>query len=143
MTVKDKILLEKKIYGMVKESLFNSLPIFREKSEKGSSDNGKNYDDDEEGETYEKYGLRIVKSDEGIDDAIWGRLKNIIPMLQDSNDDSVNSFNLTRSQIAYELWPELDKDSARSKLSQKIEGKKSWQEWELNKLANIVSGNSA
>ena len=70
-------------------------------------------------------------------------MKTILPVLQDTNDDSVNSFNLTRSQLAYELWPNVDKDAARSKLSQKIEGNKDWKEWELNKLANIISGNLA
>ena len=75
--------------------------------------------------------------------AVDSKLKSILPTLQDTYDKDKVSYNLTRSQIAYEMYPNLDDDSARSKLSQKLNGKKSFKPKELNKLASIVSGDIA
>ena len=74
---------------------------------------------------------------------VQSKLKSILPTLQDTYDNDKTSYNLTRSQIAYEMYPNLDDDSARSKLSQKLNGKKNFKPKELNKLANIVSGDIA
>ena len=74
---------------------------------------------------------------------VQSKLKSILPTLQDTYDGDKLSYNLTRSQIAYEMYPDLDDDSARSKLSQKLNGKKNFKPKELNKLANIVSGDIA
>jgi hypothetical protein len=41
------------------------------------------------------------------------------------------------------MYPNLDDDTARSKLSQKLNGKKGFKPEELNKLSNIVSGDIA
>ena len=141
MTQKEKILLENKLYHILKESFFGGEPIYSEK-EKDSSD-GHDDNDEDESRAEEIYGIKVIPDGDSVDDELLNRIKTILPTLQDSNDNSVNSFNMTRSQIAYEIWPDLDKDAARSKLSQKIEGNKSWKEWELNKLANIISGNVA
>ena len=85
------------------------------------------------------------KEDKAADDdkAINAKLKSILPTLQDTYDDDKTSYNLTRSQIAYEMYPNLDDDTARSKLSQKLNGKKGFKPEELNKLSNIVSGDIA
>lgn len=143
MTQKEKTLLENKLYHILKESFFGSEPIYNEK--KDDSENSDNYDDNDEDDSRaeERYGIKVIPDGDSVDNELWNRIKTILPTLEDSNDGSVNSFNLTRSQLAYEIWPDMDKDAARSKLSQKIEGNKSWQEWELNKLANIISGSIA
>jgi hypothetical protein len=83
------------------------------------------------------------KSGEQDDKALNAKLKSVLPALQDTYDDDKTSYNLTRSQIAYEMYPNLDDDTARSKLSQKLNGKKGFKPNELNKLANIVSGDIA
>jgi hypothetical protein len=83
------------------------------------------------------------KSNDYSDKRMQGRVKEILPVLNNSYDKDVNTYNLTRSQLAYELYPNLDKDSARSKLSQKINGRKNFKPKELNKLANIISGDIA
>lgn len=142
MTYKEKILLENKLYRILKESFFGGEPIYSEK-EKDNSDSDDYDDDDDDSRAEERYGIKVIPDSDKVEDALWGRVKTILPTLEGSNDNSVNSFNLTRSQLAYEIWPSLDKDAARSKLSQKIEGNKSWKEWELNKLANIISGSIA
>ena len=92
----------------------------------------------------ERNGVKII-CDKGTEpsEKTIGVISDVISTLRDSNDDTVNSFNLTRSQISYELWPGIDKDAARSKLSQKINGRKAWREWELNKISNIISGSVA
>ena len=141
MTLQEKKLLEDKLYDILKESLYGGIPMSNEAD--GGSESNNSSDDDNESGAIEKDGLRVVPDGDSIDNEMWNRMKTILPVLQDTNDDSVNSFNLTRSQLAYELWPNVDKDAARSKLSQKIEGNKAWKEWELNKLANIISGNLA
>lgn len=143
MTQKEKILLENKLYRILKESFFGGEPIYSEKEKESSNSDGYDDNDEDDSRAEERYGIKVIPDGDSVDDELWNRIKTILPTLQDSNDDSVNSFNMTRSQIAYEIWPDLDKDAARSKLSQKIEGNKSWQEWELNKLANIISGNVA
>lgn len=143
MTQKEKILLENKLYRILKESFFGGEPIYSEREKESSNSDGYDDNDEDDSRAEERYGIKVIPDGDSVDDELWNRIKTILPTLQDSNDDSVNSFNMTRSQIAYEIWPDLDKDAARSKLSQKIEGNKSWQEWELNKLANIISGNVA
>lgn len=143
MTQKEKILLENKLYHILKESFFGGEPIYSEKEKESSNSDGYDDNGEDDSRAEERYGIKVIPDGDDVDDELWNRIKTILPTLQDSNDDSVNSFNMTRSQIAYEIWPDLDKDAARSKLSQKIEGNKSWQEWELNKLANIISGNVA
>lgn len=143
MTQKEKILLENKLYHILKESFFGGEPIYSEKEKDSSNSDGYDDNGEDDSRAEERYGIKVIPDGDGVDDELWNRIKTILPTLQDTNDDSVNSFNMTRSQIAYEIWPDLDKDAARSKLSQKIEGNKSWQEWELNKLANIISGNVA
>jgi hypothetical protein len=143
MTQKEKILLENKLYHILKESFFGGEPIYSEKEKESSNSDGYDDNGEDDSRAEERYGIKVIPDGDSVDDELWNRIKTILPTLQDSNDDSVNSFNMTRSQIAYEIWPDLDKDAARSKLSQKIEGNKSWQEWELNKLANIISGNVA
>lgn len=88
-------------------------------------------------------GVKVMPDGDALSDDTWDKVKKVLPVLTSATDDSVNSFNLTRSQIAYALWPTLDKDAARSKLSQKINGDKAWRESELNKIANIISGSIA
>lgn len=143
MTQKEKILLENKLYKILKESFFGGEPIYSEKESESENSDGYNDNDEDESRAEERYGIKVIPDSDKVSDELWNRIKTILPTLQDSNDDSVNSFNLTRSQLAYEIWPDMDKDAARSKLSQKISGDKSWQEWELNKLANIISGSIA
>lgn len=143
MTQKEKILLENKLYRILKESFFGGEPIYSEKENDSNNSDGYDDNDEDDSRAEERYGIKVIPDGDSVDDELWNRIKTILPTLQDSNDGSVNSFNLTRSQLAYEIWPDMDKDAARSKLSQKIEGNKSWQEWELNKLANIISGSVA
>ena len=135
MTQKEKVLLENKLYHILKESFFGGEPLYYEKKDDSDSESyDDDNDDDNDSRAEEKYGIKIIPDGDSVDKDLWNRARTILPVLQDTNDNSVNSFNLTRSQLAYELWPELDKDAARSKLSQKIEGNKSWQEKEINKL---------
>lgn len=61
-------------------------------------------------------------------------LGQVMPLMQKSNEDSTGTYNMTRSQIAYKLWPDLDKDTARSKLSQKINAEKAFTVEEVMKI---------
>ena len=131
----EKLMLEEHLYHMLKEGLF----------EKGKANSYFSKDDDGDSnkssrKTIEKNGIKVsVEGGEKVSDSIMHRAKTIMPSIEDTNDDSVQSFNLTRSQLAYALWPNLDKDSARSKFSQKVKGEKAWKPKELNKLVNIIS----
>ena len=113
-------MLTKKEKMMLEESLYKMIKSRLNESEESDSDEA-----DQE------------KKD------VQSKLKSILPTLQDTYDNDKTSYNLTRSQIAYEMYPNLDDDSARSKLSQKLNGKKNFKPKELNKLANIVSGDIA
>lgn len=75
------------------------------------------------------------------DKAVSGKKANAVKdALSKQGTDDFASYNFTRSQLAYELWPNIDPDAARSKLSKKINGKRNWKNWEINRLYNIISG---
>lgn len=143
MTTKEKILLENRIYNILKENFFGGDDGFYEEEESSSDNDSSTDDDDDIDHSVDVNGIKVIVSSDNkqVSDRLKGLVSRIIPALEGTNDNSVNSFNLTRSQLAYELWPDIDKDSARSKLSQKVQGDKAWQEWEINKMANIISGN--
>ena len=42
--------------------------------------------------------------------------------------------NLLYSQLSYKLWPDMDKDTARSYFSKKASGKREWTDEEILKL---------
>lgn len=115
LTNKEKLMLEEHLYRVIKSRL--------------NEDQANDADKDAE--------------ERGKKASMTSKLQTILPALQDTYDDSKQSYNLTRSQISYEMYPNLDPDTARSKLSQKLNGKKNFKPKELNKLANIVSGDIA
>ena len=132
--------MSKKIYmtesqfrRLVGHSLKENIALLREEEEGREENYG----------IVTRDGVKVIPNGENLSNDTWDKVKKILPVLTSTTDDSVNSFNLTRSQIAYALWPTLDKDTARSKLSQKINGDKAWRESELNKIANIISGSIA
>ena len=73
----------------------------------------------------------------------YGKMKTIVPILTSTYDNDVNTYNLTHSQLSYEMYDDLDPDTARSKFSQKVTGKKRFTAKEINKLFNIISGKIA
>ena len=78
-----------------------------------------------------------------MDSNVYGKMKTIVPILTSTYDNDVNTYNLTHSQLSYEMYDDLDPDTARSKFSQKVTGKKRFTAKEINKLFNIISGKIA
>lgn len=141
MNNKNKKLLENYLYKLLKEEFDNSNinngSFFQEKK----SDNDKNTSSNEK-ET-EKKEFLTLSDYQDLDQDTYGKLKTIVPVLTSTYNDEVNTYNLTHSQLAYEMYPSLDADTARSKFSQKVTGKKRFTGKEINKLFNIVSGKIA
>ena len=130
---KQKKLLENYLYKRLKKELFEEI------SEKNNS-----------GYTEQPKGSAGISDRKGTGgdskDAnrkANAKLKQILPVLNNTYDDSVQTYNIERSQLSYELWPELPRDTARSKLSQKINGRKNFTPREINKISNIISGDIA
>lgn len=87
-----------------------------------------------------KNAIKIVSLNKSNKNALKNKIDAVWPVLSATYDNGTGTYSLTRSQLAYELYPSLDKDSARSKLSQKILGNKSFTISEVNKLFNIITG---
>ena len=147
LTENKKRLLEKQLYSIVKKSLEeseffndNNFMQYETKSEDGDSEKKK--------KTETKYeskddGLLKASDYKDMDSNVYGKMKTIVPILTSTYDNDVNTYNLTHSQLSYEMYDDLDPDTARSKFSQKVTGKKRFTAKEINKLFNIISGKIA
>ena len=141
LTEDKKRLLEKRLYSIVKKTLKeseffngNNFMQYETKSEDSYSEkNNKSKGD----------GLLKASDYKDMDSNAYGKMKTIIPILTSTYDNDVNTYNLTHSQLAYEMYDDLDPDTARSKFSQKVTGKKRFTAKEINKLFNIISGKIA
>ena len=141
LTEDKKRLLEKRLYSIVKKTL--------EESEFFNGNNFMQYETKSEDSYSEKNnkskgdGLLKASDYKDMDSNAYGKMKTIIPILTSTYDNDVNTYNLTHSQLAYEMYDDLDPDTARSKFSQKVTGKKRFTAKEINKLFNIISGKIA
>lgn len=141
LTEDKKRLLEKRIYSIVKKTL--------EESEFFNDNNFMQYETKSEDSYSEKNnkskgdGLLKASDYKDMDSNVYGKMKTIVPILTSTYDNDVNTYNLTHSQLAYEMYDDLDPDTARSKFSQKVTGKKRFTAKEINKLFNIISGKIA
>ena len=141
LTEDKKRLLEKRIYSIVKKTL--------EESEFFNDNNFMQYETKSEDSYSEKNnkskgdGLLKASDYKDMDSNVYGKMKTIGPILTSTYDNDVNTYNLTHSQLAYEMYDDLDPDTARSKFSQKVTGKKRFTAKEINKLFNIISGKIA
>lgn len=147
LTENKKRLLEKQLYSIVKKSLEeseffndNNFMQYETKSEDGDSE--------KKNKTETKYeskddGLLKASDYKDMDSNVYGKMKTIVPILTSTYDNDVNTYNLTHSQLSYEMYDDLDPDTARSKFSQKVTGKKRFTAKEINKLFNIISGKIA
>lgn len=141
LTEYKKRLLEKRLYSIVKKTL--------EESEFFNDNNFMQYETKSEDSYSEKNnkskgdGLLKASDYKDMDSNAYGKMKTIIPILTSTYDNDVNTYNLTHSQLAYEMYDDLDPDTARSKFSQKVTGKKRFTAKEINKLFNIISGKIA
>lgn len=141
LTEDKKRLLEKRLYSIVKKTL--------EESEFFNGNNFMQYETKSEDSYSEKNnkskgdGLLKASDYKDMDSNVYGKIKTIIPILTSTYDNDVNTYNLTHSQLAYEMYDDLDPDTARSKFSQKVTGKKRFTAKEINKLFNIISGKIA
>lgn len=141
LTEDKKRLLEKRLYSIVKKTL--------EESEFFNDNNFMQYETKSEDSYSEKNnkskgdGLLKASDYKDMDSNAYGKMKTIIPILTSTYDNDVNTYNLTHSQLAYEMYDDLDPDTARSKFSQKVTGKKRFTAKEINKLFNIISGKIA
>lgn len=147
LTENKKRLLEKQLYSIVKKSLEeseffndNNFIQYETKSEDGDSE--------KKNKTETKYeskddGLLKASDYKDMDSNVYGKMKTIVPILTSTYDNDVNTYNLTHSQLSYEMYDDLDPDTARSKFSQKVTGKKRFTAKEINKLFNIISGKIA
>lgn len=141
LTEDKKRLLEKRLYSIVKKTLKeseffndNNFMQYETKSEDSYSEkNNKSKGD----------GLLKASDYKDMDSNVYGKMKTIVPILTSTYDNDVNTYNLTHSQLAYEMYDDLDPDTARSKFSQKVTGKKRFTAKEINKLFNIISGKIA
>jgi hypothetical protein len=149
LTKNEKRLLEEHIYRTLKESYMeggldfgNTFARYENKEETDDSD--EKAEDDEKSRKHDNSEDMISLSDyDDLDEHSFGELKTIIPVLTSTFDDDVNTYNLTHSQLAYEMYGDLDPDTARSKFSQKVTGKKRFTAKEINQLFNIISGKIA
>ena len=141
LTEDKKRLLEKRLYSIVKKTL--------EESEFFNGNNFMQYETKSEDSYSEKNnkskgdGLLKASDYKDMDSNAYGKMKTIIPILTSTYDNDINTYNLTHSQLAYEMYDDLDPDTARSKFSQKVTGKKRFTAKEINKLFNIISGKIA
>ena len=134
--------LEDKLYNVLKESLtesdfFGGDFMQYEKKEEPESDKK----DDQKDEHHSQ--LLKLSDYQDMGNEIYGKLKTIIPILTSTYDSDVNTYNLTHSQLSYEMYGDLDPDTARNKFSQKVTGKKRFTAKEINQLFNIISGKIA
>lgn len=142
----------------INESLFEDSDNDDEDNDDNDDNDDEDNDDESESDDYDsedddsqdRHRRPAEKADVDDDDESKSRkedlahkMKIIMGVLKNNNDNSVNSFNITRSQLSYELYPRLDKDTARSKLSQKILGHKRFTVREINQLFNIISSINA
>ena len=141
LTEDKKRLLEKRLYSIVKKTL--------EESEFFNGNNFMQYETKSEDSYSEKNnkskgdGLLKASDYKDMDSNVYGKMKTIVPILTSTYDNDVNTYNLTHSQLSYEMYDDLDPDTARSKFSQKVTGKKRFTAKEINKLFNIISGKIA
>ena len=141
LTEDKKRLLEKRLYSIVKKTL--------EESEFFNGNNFMQYETKSEDSYSEKNnkskgdGLLKASDYKDMDSNVYGKMKTIVPILTSTYDNDVNTYNLTHSQLSYEMYDDLDPDTARSKFSQKVTGKKRFTPKEINKLFNIISGKIA
>ena len=147
LTEDKKRLLEQQLYPIIKKSLEES-EFFNDNNfmqyETKSKDNGseKEAKNDTKHET-KGDGLLKASDYKDMGNNVYGKMKTIVPILTSTYDDNVNTYNLTHSQLSYEMYDDLDPDTARSKFSQKVTGKKRFTAKEINKLFNIISGKIA
>ena len=141
LTEDKKRLLEQQLYPIIKKSL--------EESEFFNDNNFMQYETKSEDSYSEKNnkskgdGLLKASDYKDMGNNVYGKMKTIVPILTSTYDDNVNTYNLTHSQLSYEMSDDLDPDTARSKFSQKVTGKKRFTSKEINKLFNIISGKIA
>lgn len=144
LTEDKKRLLEKQLYTIVKKTLdesefFNNNDFMQYES-KSKDDNEEPKEQKDKGSSD---GLLKASDYKDMGENVYGKMKSIIPILTSTYDNDVNTYNLTHSQLAYEMYDDLDPDTARSKFSQKVTGKKRFTSKEINKLFNIISGKIA
>ena len=144
LTEDKKRLLEKQLYTIVKKTLdesefFNNNDFIQYES-KSKDDNE---EPKEQKDKSSSDGLLKASDYKDMGENVYGKMKSIIPILTSTYDNDVNTYNLTHSQLAYEMYDDLDPDTARSKFSQKVTGKKRFTSKEINKLFNIISGKIA
>ena len=147
LTENKKRLLEKQLYSIVKKSLeesefFNDNNFMQYETKSKDNDSDKEAKNDTKHET-KGDGLLKASDYKDMGNNVYGKMKTIVPILTSTYDDNVNTYNLTHSQLSYEMYDDLDPDTARSKFSQKVTGKKRFTSKEINKLFNIISGKIA
>ena len=147
LTEDKKRLLEQQLYPIIKKSLeesefFNDNNFMQYETKSKDNDSEKEAKNDTKHETKGE-GLLKASDYKDMGNNAYGKMKTIVPILTSTYDDNVNTYNLTHSQLSYEMYDDLDPDTARSKFSQKVTGKKRFTSKEINKLFNIISGKIA
>lgn len=147
LTEDKKRLLEKQLYPIVKKSLeeseFFNDNNFTQYEAKSDDDEPKKESQSETSHENKDNGLLKASDYKDMGSNVFGKMKTIVPILTSTYDKDVNTYNLTHSQLSYEMYDDLDPDTARSKFSQKVTGKKRFTAKEINKLFNIISGKIA
>ena len=147
LTEDKKILLEQQLYPIIKKSLeesefFNDNNFMQYEAKSKDDDSDKEAKNDTKHET-KGDGLLKASDYKDMGNNVYGKMKTIVPILTSTYDDNVNTYNLTHSQLSYEMYDDLDPDTARSKFSQKVTGKKRFTSKEINKLFNKKRGKIA
>ena len=147
LTEDKKRLLEQQLYPIIKKSLeesefFNDNNFMQYETKSKDNDSDKEAKNDTKHET-KGDGLLKASDYKDMGNNVYGKMKTIVPILTSTYDDNVNTYNLTHSQLSYEMYDDLDPDTARSKFSQKVTGKRRFTSKEINKLFNIISGKIA
>lgn len=117
LTKKQKLQLENKIYHLIKEGMFENTfeENFYTEKKKEPSENEENIEDGDEDTSSARYAV----------------------------DRWLDSAQQLHSQLAYRLWPDMDKDEARSLFSKKYRGEDasgkeySFDEHEVETLYNM------
>ena len=122
LTNRQKQLLEKRIYNLIKESIF----------ENGFDENY--FTERGEGRR-EKHDTGVKSSEKGEKNNLSGKEELVYKWLDSAQE--------LHSVLAYELYPDLTKDGARSQFSKKYRGEDDngkqykFDELEINKLFNM------
>ena len=75
----------------------------------------------------------IIKEDDGATSAVGGKKTYVSNMLKKNDNDKFD-----HAHLAYQLWPNMNKDAARSYFSKCVRGERNFSDEEVTNLFNML-----